>query len=114
VSVFAITQAERAGWQRRAARELAAMLDVHRDLPIIGWTIGTAGATLVGHVSGLASSGQVRRVFDTWRTALRLTEYRECTFAGGITYLSAGASCDRARVRLTATVMADEDGQVRS
>ena len=90
------------------------MLDVHRDLPIIGWTIGTAGATLVGHVSGLTSGGQVRRVFDTWRTALMLTEYRECAFAGGTTYLSAGASCDRVRVRLTATVMADEDGQVRS
>lgn len=106
-----ITQAQRAGWQQRAVGELAAMLDVHRDLPIIGWTIGTAGATLVGRVPG-ASGGQVRRVFDTWTTALMLTEYRECTFAGGITYRSAGASGDRVRVTLTATVMADDDGQV--
>ncbi|MCA1671220.1 MAG: hypothetical protein LC799_03100 [Actinobacteria bacterium] len=112
MTLFAITQAVRAGWQRQAARELAAILDVHRDLPIIGWTIGTAGAVLVGHVSGLASGGQVRRVFDTWRRALMLTEYRERTSAGGTTYLYAGASCDRVRVRLTATVTADDDGDV--
>jgi hypothetical protein len=35
VTLFAITQAGRAGWQQQAARELAAILDVHRDLPII-------------------------------------------------------------------------------
>ncbi len=112
MTLFAITQAVRAGWQQQAARELAAIVDLHRDLPIIGWTIGTAGAVLVGHVPGLASGGQVRRVFDTWRTALMLTEYRECTCAGGATYLYAGASRDRVRVKLTATVTAGDDGDV--
>jgi hypothetical protein len=87
-------------------------LDVHRDLPIIDWTIGTAGAVLVGRVPGLASGGPVRRVFDTWRTALMLTEYRERTSAAGATYLYAGVSRDRVRVKLTATVTASVDGDV--
>jgi len=112
VTLFAITQAVRAGWQQQAARELAAIVDLHRDLPIIDWTIGTAGAVLIGHVPGLASGGQVRRVFDTWRTALMLTEYRECTSATGATYLYAGASRDRVRVKLTATVTVSGDGDV--
>lgn len=111
MTLFAITQAVRAGWQQQAARELANILNVHRDLPIIGWTIGTAGAILIGHVPGLAAGEQVRRVFDTWRTALMLTEHREYTVAGGNTYLYAGASRDRIRVKLTATVTAG-DGDV--
>jgi hypothetical protein len=41
-----------------------------------------------------------------------LTEYSECTFATGSTFLRAEARCDRVRVKLTATVTADEDGAV--
>lgn len=114
MTLFEITQAERAGWQQRAARQLAVILDAHRDLPIIAWTIGTAGAMLIGNVAGLAPAGQVRRVFDTWRIALMLTEYSECAFAGGTTYLRAAASRDRVRVKLTATLTADEDAEATS
>ena len=46
------------GLATTAARELTAILDAHRDLPIIGWTIGTAGARLVGNVSALACGGR--------------------------------------------------------
>lgn len=105
------THADRAGWQRRAARELTAILDAHRDLPIIGWTIGTAGARLVGNVSALACGGQVRQAFDTWRAALMLTEHGECTVAGGTTYLRAQASRDNVQVTLTATVATPLDGE---
>lgn len=113
VILFEITQVERAGWQQRAARELTSVLAAHPDLPIIGWTIGTAGAVLVGHIPGQAPRKEVRQAFDTWRTALILTEYSECTFTGGTTYLRAEASRDRVRVKLTATVPAgDDDGEV--
>jgi hypothetical protein len=109
-----ITHVERSGWQQRAARELTAILDAHRDLPIIGWTIGTAGAILVGHLGGPTPARQVRQEFDAWRTALTLTEPSECTFAGGTTHLRAETSRGRVRVKLTATVPtdADADGEV--
>ena len=112
MSLFEITQAERAGWQYRAARELAAILDAHRDLPVIGWSIGSAGAVVVGQVPGLAPRAQVRHVFDLWRAALMLTEHSECTFASGTTYLRAQDSRGRVRVTLTATVPALADGQM--
>jgi hypothetical protein len=111
VTGWEATHADRAGWQRRAAGELIAILDAHRDLPIIGWTIGTAGAGLVGNVSALACGGQVRQTFDTWRAALMLTERGECTVAGGTTYLRAHASRNRVQVTLTATAAAPLDGE---
>jgi hypothetical protein len=54
VTPFEITHGQRAGWQRRAAGELAAILDAHRDLPIIAWTLASAGSSVVGHVTGPA------------------------------------------------------------
>ena len=104
---FEITHAERAGWQRRAAGELAAILDTHRDLPIIAWTVVPAGSTLVGHVNGLAPANEVRQVFDVWRVALTLIEHSEVTAGGETTHLRAGAKYNRVRVRLTATVFGD-------
>lgn len=102
---FEITQAERAGWQRRAARELAAILDTHRDLPVIAWTVASAGAaTLVGQVSGPFHAGQVRQVFHEWRTALTLVEHSEVTVGAGNTYLRAAVDRNRVQVRLAATV----------
>jgi len=111
VTGFEITHAERAGWQRRAAGELAAILDTHRDLPIIAWTVVPAGSTLVGHVNGLAPADEVRQAFDTWRAALTLIEHSEVTSCGGTTYLRAVAYRNRVRVGLTATVF-DDGGQV--
>ena len=67
-----IGQAERAAWQRRAAAELAAILDAHDDLPLITWTVGPAGSVLVGRVSGLGPAARVREVFTAWRKGLVL------------------------------------------
>jgi hypothetical protein len=39
-----VTQADRWGWQRKAVRGLADILDAHPDLPQIVWTIGPTGA----------------------------------------------------------------------
>ncbi len=104
-----ITRFERAGWQRRAAAELAAVLDTHRDLPVIAWTVGSAGATLTGHVDGLAPATEVRQAFDLWRAELMLTEHSEFASAGGATYLRAVSTRDRVRIGVTATVLDAED-----
>jgi len=107
VTGFEISRAERAGWQRRAAGELAAILDTHRHLPIIAWTVVPDGSTLVGHVNGLAPADEVRQVFHVWRAALTLIEHSEVTSGGETTHLRAVANHNRVRVGLTATVFDD-------
>ncbi len=104
MTAFAITQLERAWWQRRAAAELASILDAHQDLPCIAWTVGPAGSVLVGRVSGLAPAAQVRGVFTAWREALALTEDPGREMSGGTTWLHAAARRHQVKVRLTATV----------
>ena len=108
-----ITQSERAWWQRRAAAELASILDGHRDLPCIAWTVGPAGSVLTGHVNGLAPAAQVREAFCAWRDALALAEAPRQQMSGGTSWLHAAARRAQVKVRLTATVFDDglEDGQ---
>jgi hypothetical protein len=108
LTTFEITRGERAALQRRATRELAAILNAHPDLPIIAWTVGSTGSFVVGHVNGLASAWQVRQVFDAWRTALTLTEHADSVRAGA-TYLRAAVHRDRVHIRLSATVLDEED-----
>ncbi len=105
-----IGQGERARWQRRAAAELAAILDACRDLPVISWTVGPAGSVLIGQVSGLAPAAQVRDMFCAWRLALALEDYREHQMSGGAMWLHATARRHEVKVRLTATVL-DADGE---
>lgn len=111
---FEIAPSERAGWQRRAVRELAAILDAHRNLPVIAWTVGSAGATVIGHIGGLVPAGQARQVFQVWCAALTLTEQGELTAGAGVAHLRAVAHRDRVLVRLTATVLDEHDGVVMS
>jgi len=103
-----IGHGERALWQRRAAAELAAILDAHPDLPVITWTVGPAGSVLAGQVSGLAPAARVREVFGAWRQALALEEQRGHQMGGGTTWLHAAARRHQVMVRLTATVFGDE------
>jgi hypothetical protein len=113
VSSSWIGQAERAAWQRRAAAELAAILDAHDDLPLITWTVGPAGSVLVGRVSGLFPAARAREVFTAWQKRLVLGEAREDRMSGGTTALHATAgSRKEVTVRLTATVHDDEDGDL--
>jgi hypothetical protein len=112
VSSTWIGQVERAAWQRRAAAELAAILDAHDDLPLITWTVGPAGSVLVGRVSGLFPAAQARSVFTAWQKGLALEEAREDQMSGGTTVLHAAARGRGVTVRLTATVHDDEDGDL--
>ena len=89
-----ITQADRAWWQQRAAAELGSILRRNPDLPCIAWTVGPAA--------------RVRAVFDTWRHALVLEDYREHQGGGGTAFLHAAAYRNQVKIRLTATVIGDE------
>jgi hypothetical protein len=109
VTLFEITQGQRAGWQRRAAAELAAILDAHRDLPAIAWTVGPAGATVVGCVHGLAGAGRVRDMFHTWRSALAFVEHGETVSVAGTAFLRASVTRNCVLLVLTATVFDRDD-----
>jgi hypothetical protein len=111
-AMFPITSTERAGWQRRAAAELVVILDAHRDLPVIAWTVASAGSTLTGRVEAAGSAERVRAVFHDWRSALVLAEHSETIVWSGTCYLRAVAWRDRVRVALTATVYDDAGEQV--
>lgn len=105
-----ITHAERAGWQRRAVAELAAILHAHCDLPLIAWTI-EPGATLTGRIYGLAPAHQVRASFDAWRVALAIGEHTETPSGPGLAYLRAGTHRHRVQIGILATIFDDEVGQ---
>lgn len=105
---FEITSAERAGWQRRAVAELVRILDTHRDLPLIAWSIAAAGASLVGHVYARGGTAQAREAFEAWCAALGLGERTE--IRGGLArlHLRAGADRNQVRVALIATITVEE------
>jgi len=111
VSLSEITQVERARWQRRAVGELAAILDAHRDLPVIAWTVAAAGATVLGHVGGLAPAAQVREVFERWRVALAAAQPGQTTSQDGTIYLRAAVQRNRVALALSATVFSHGEGE---
>jgi hypothetical protein len=102
-----IAQADRAGWQRRAAAELARILEGHPELPCITWTVGPAGSVITGRVSGLAPSRQVRQAFRAWQQALGLGECSERPGGRGTARLHAADRSGEVTVRLTATVFGE-------
>lgn len=105
MSMLGISHAERAAWQRRAAAELARILDAHRDLPLITWTVGAAGSVLVGR-----ADSRSRVSFDAWRGALALVEHHEHT-SGTVTSLSAKVYRNSVRVVLLADLLDEAGGQ---
>lgn len=109
--MFEITDVERAAWQRRAASRLATILDEHRNLPPIAWTLATAGSILVGRVDRGQQARVVRAVFDDWCRALQVRERSETTGRHGDAYLWATIDTGGVRVSVTATVCAIRDGQ---
>jgi hypothetical protein len=101
---LAITQADRARWQRQAAAELCRILDDCAGLPPIAWTVGPAGCLLAGRISGLAPPGQVRAAFTAWRAALALEDHREQPGGGETVHLHAAARRGGVKIRVTATI----------
>lgn len=101
-----ITQAERYIWQRQAAMALVRLLDKHRDLPSIVWTVGT-GSNLMGRINGLQPAATARAVFDAWAAALKLDERPEDAQLG-LTYRRARARRDSVNIALVADLILDE------
>ncbi len=102
MTILNFTRAERAAWQRRAVTELARILDRHRELPLLAWTVGPAGSVLLGQIA--TPTG--RDGFDAWCHALALVDRRE-QVQEAVTYLSAKSLQDSVRVVLNATLIDD-------
>jgi hypothetical protein len=87
-----ITQREQLGWQRRAVRVLAQLLEqASRDgLPPVSWSVSHAGAVLVARC--LAHNPAQRRAnFDAWCAVLNARRWPEQTTAA-TTHLHAVAT----------------------
>jgi hypothetical protein len=106
--VLGITDADRAGWQRLAANRLIAILDEHRNLPRVAWTVATAGSTLVGRIGRGDPAGVTRHTFDSWCAALAVDERAE-TPNNASAYLSAAVHIGGVKVTLTAVVGLGDD-----
>jgi hypothetical protein len=103
-----ITQADRSGWQQRAAAELAAILAAHPGIPVIAWTVAASGGALSGQV--LAPAAVRRGLFGQWRLALGLGEVTETPSSGGTAvYLHARGVRGGVTVSVTATVFDDAE-----
>ena len=101
-----ITQADRSGWQQRAAAELAAILAAHPDIPVLAWTVTASGGALAGRSSpppraGAACSGNGG---GHWGWARRP---RTPSAGGAAIYLHARGVCGGVVVSVTATVFDD-------
>jgi len=102
-----ITQADRSGWQRRAADELAVILEAHPGIPVLAWTVTASGGALSGQV--LVPAAGRRGLFGQWRRALGLDEVTETPSAGGTAlYLHARGVRGGVTVSVTATVFPPE------
>jgi len=105
VSAGWITHAGRAGWQRQAVRELAAILDDCDGLPLIAWTAGSPGGGLSGRVAGPESAAGAREAFAVWRQAPGMSDVLETPVAGGA-WLHARTMRGWVRVTVAVTVSA--------
>jgi len=101
-----ITDAERRGLQRRALRVLDGLLK-RTDLSPIVWTVGNAGATLVGDV--VTADGDRRETWAAWVRVLDARPWPERT-SGGMIHLHAVAEkYDGVTVVIRADLLSDND-----
>jgi hypothetical protein len=98
-----ITQADRAGWQQQAARELAVILEDCGGLPLLAWTVGPAGGSLAGQVTGAGACA----AFAAWRQALALGDVLETSVAAG-SWVRARVWRGGVCVTVTATIPASD------
>jgi hypothetical protein len=104
-----ITDRERLGWQRRAVRVLAELLERAQTngLPVVAWSVSHAGAALVARC--LAHPPAQRHAdFDAWCSALGASRWPERT-SGSIAHLYAVAKNYDGLVDVA--VLADLDDQ---
>ena len=98
-----ITRADRERWQRDAVRELTAILDAHRGLPLIAWVVGQSGGSLSGRIAGAGT----RAAFTAWQQALGLEDVLKVPADGrAAAWLRATTRRGSVRITVTATVPA--------
>jgi hypothetical protein len=104
-----ITDRERLGWQRRAVRVLAELLErAQRDgLPVVAWSVSPAGAALVARCFAHPPA-QRRADFDAWCSVLGASRWSERT-SGSTVHLYAVAKNYDGLVDVA--VLADLDDQ---
>jgi hypothetical protein len=98
-----ITHTEQAAWQRRASQLLGRLLTTFPNLPVIAWTVGPAGSTLVGRCADPNDPSASRTAFATWCAVLGATP-RPDHISGGVTHLRAFTNVDGVRVTLVAEI----------
>ena len=110
-----IGRLDRLAWQRGALLILDSLLkaSIKTDLPVISWTIGNAGANLVGRASGYPEQDR-RAEITAWADHLGIT-LAEHRHASGLVNLTGkterrqgGA---RATIVLTAEWFTDDEDQ---
>jgi hypothetical protein len=87
-----VSNREQLHWQFRAVRVLEKLLKTagRDDLPAITWTVGNAGAVLVGRCYGRRDVDR-RTEWEAWRSTLGAAAWPERTDGGGVTHLHAVA-----------------------
>ncbi len=95
--------------QRRAAARLAVILLENAGLPLIAWTVGTTGASLVGHVTAVGPAGRVRAAFEAWCAALAVSDRVETVSSLGGAQWWATAQTGRVTVSITATLFPGDE-----
>jgi hypothetical protein len=107
-----VTTAERTGWQRRAVRVLAALLEHAQTAgyPPVHWTINTTGGLTCRPLDTRVV--ERRAAFEIWRAYLDAEPWPEHTRSGGIVHLHAVARTvhgERVAVAVVADLIPDED-----
>lgn len=98
----ATTHADSARWQRQSAHTLATILDTHRHLPVLVWTVTAAGIS--ARVLVVDSAHAALDQFTAWTTALGLDPRRYDTPNRDRSYLHARGHICGTRVTITAVI----------
>lgn len=97
-----VTQADEHRWFLRNLRFLGVLVERHRDLPVIDWTV--TKYSIHGRCPAVDGAGR-RAQFDQWVGALGLDVWPESVSAGGTTHLH--ALTERYEDGVTVAVLAD-------
>lgn len=98
----AATPTDRARWQRQSAHALATILDAHRHLPVLVWTVTAAGIS--ARVLVVDSWHAALEHFTAWTTALGLHPRRCDTPDHDRSYLHARGTVAGTRITITAVI----------
>jgi hypothetical protein len=101
-----ITQGQRAAWQRHAVATLANILERNTELPLISWTVCSAGCAVAGRVNPGGGERLARATFESWRQAIGLNEPTEVAGNGAGLRRATGHN-GIVKVTITAAIAAD-------